>query len=72
MSGTLHPYGDNFIPVILVEDELLHTPEKPFCFLDPTCPCHEDQTLTAEVAVFVLEGLMTSDEATAFVAGRTV
>ena len=68
----MQAYGNTFAIVVPVEDELLHTPEKPFCFVDPTCPCHEDQTLTAEVAVFVLEGLMTSDEATAFVAGRTV
>lgn len=68
----MHPYGDNFTIVIPVEDNILHTPEKPFCFVDPACPCHEDQNLIAEVAVFVLEGLMTSAEATAFVAGRTV
>lgn len=65
-------FGDNFILVIPVEDELLHTPEKPFCFVDPTCPCHEDQTLIAEVAAFVAQGIMTPDEATEFVAGRTV
>lgn len=64
-------FGDNFIPVIPV-GELLHPPEKPFCFVDPTCPCHEDQTLIAEVAAFVAQGLMTPDEATDFVAGKTV
>ena len=68
----MHPYGDNFAIVILVEDEPLHTPEKPFCFVDRQCPCHDDQILIAEVANFVSQGLMTPDEASAFVAGRTV
>ncbi len=72
MIGTLRPYADNFIPVIFVEDEILHTTEKPFCFVDPSCPCHEDHTLIAEVAAFVAHGLMTPEEATDFVAGRTV
>lgn len=72
MQGTMQPYADNFIPVIPMKDEPLHTPDKPFCFVDPRCPCHDDQALIAEVAEFVLQGLMTPDEATAFVAGRTV
>jgi hypothetical protein len=65
-------FGDNFISIIPVEDEILHTSEKPFCFVDPTCPCHEDQTLIAEVTTFVEQGLMSPNEATDFVAGRTV
>ncbi len=64
-------YADNFIPVIPVEDELLHTPEKPFCW-DSACGCHEDELLLAEVAQAVQSGLLTPDEATDFVAGRTV
>lgn len=71
MNGTMKPYGDNFAFVIPVDD-LLHTPENPFCFVDPRCPCHEDQTLIAQVAEFVSQGLMTPDEATKFVEGRTV
>ena len=63
-------YGDNFIPVIPV-DELLHTPEKPFCW-DSTCGCHEDELFIAEIAQAVSDGLLTPDEATDFVAGRTV
>lgn len=59
---------DNFSIVVPV-DYVLHTPEKPFCF-DTTYPCHEDDLLTSEVAVFVREGLMTPEEATNFVAGR--
>ncbi len=29
--------------VILMEDDLIHTSENPFCSTDPTCGCHEDQ-----------------------------
>lgn len=71
MQGTIKSYGDNFAFVIPVEDELLHTPEKPFCW-DSTCGCHEDQLLIAEVAEAICNGLLTPDEATDFVAGRTV
>lgn len=67
----MQAYADNFIIVIPV-DFLLHTPEKPFCPIDPRCPCHEDHTLIEEVAAFVSQGLMTPHEATEFVAGRTV
>ena len=61
---------DNFSIVVPV-DYLLHTPEKPFCF-DSQCPCHEDDLLIEEVSVFVSEGLITSQEATDFVAGRGI
>lgn len=64
-------FGDNFLPVIPVEDELLHTSEKPFCW-DSRCPCHEEGLFISEVAQAVQSGLMTPDEATDFVAGRTV
>jgi hypothetical protein len=56
--------------VILMEDDPLHTDEYPFCCVDPTCGCHEDPLLIAEVAHCVDDGLLTSDEATNFVAGR--
>jgi hypothetical protein len=71
MEGTIQPYGDNFAFVIPV-DEILHTPDNPFCPIDPHCPCHEDQALIAAVAQFVSDGLMTPDEATRFVEGRTI
>ncbi len=61
---------DNFSYVVPV-DELIHTNENPFCW-DSTCPCHEDPTLISEVAENVQDGLMTSQEATDFVAGRTI
>jgi len=71
METTITPYGDNFAFVIPVDD-LLHTSDNPFCPVDPRCPCREDQALLAEVAAFVSQGLMTPDEATQFVEGRTV
>jgi len=57
------------VPVIPVDDDLLHTTDKPFCY-DGTCGCHEDPLLISEVAHFVDDGLLTPDEATDFVAGR--
>ena len=66
-------YADNFIPVIPVEDGyLLHTPDQPFCAIDPSCPCHEDAERIAEVNQFVQAGIMTPQEATDFVAGKTL
>jgi hypothetical protein len=61
---------DNFIPVIPV-DYVVHTPEMPFCFTDPSCPCHDDQEEIQKVAVWVTDGLMTEEEAIYFIAGRT-
>ena len=63
--------GDNFIPVIPTDD-LHHTDAHPFCPIDPTCPCHEDPDLITSIAQAVTDGLMTSDEATDFVMGRTL
>jgi len=58
------------VPVIPIEDDPLHTVERPFCFLDPTCLCHENPLFIAQVAQFVDDGLLTANEATDFVAGR--
>lgn len=55
---------------IPMEDDPVHTDEYPFCD-DPTCSCHEDQTLIAEVAAQVEGGLLTPEEATGLVNGRT-
>lgn len=66
----MHPYEEIFIPIIPLEDDPLHTSAYPFCF-DETCPCHEDIVLIAEVAQQVETGLLTLEEATALVAGRT-
>ena len=64
----LKPIGDNFIPVIFV-DERLHTPEHPFCS-NPSCPCHEDREEVAGVNQLVQDGLLTSSEATNYVLGK--
>lgn len=71
MSGTLRYYGENFIPVIPV-DSKEHTDDHPFCLTDPTCPCHEDAELLTPIAQAVNDGLMTSNEATDYVMGRTL
>lgn len=64
-------YVDTFIPLIPLENEPLHTPIHPFCG-DMTCLCHEDQDHLSQVAQWVTDGLMSTEEATNFVAGRTL
>ncbi len=61
---------DNFAYVILV-DTTLHTDVRPFCFADPLCPCHDDHEEIQKVAAWVMDGLMTEEEAVQFIAGRT-
>jgi hypothetical protein len=67
----MQAFGDNFIPVIPTEDELLHTTENPFCW-DSSCDCHEDSDSIAIVAQHVQDGLFTPQEATNFVNGKTI
>lgn len=63
---------DNFAYVIFVdEQELLHTTDHPFCWND-ACECHEDEAAIFQVSLYVQDGLMTPDEATLFVRGRTI
>lgn len=62
--------SENVAYVIPVE-YVLHTPGKPFCY-DETCACHEDETLIAEVAQHIQDGLMSAEEATAFVKGAGI
>jgi hypothetical protein len=69
-TGEMELFGDNFIPVIPV-DELEHTSTQPFCW-DETCPCHEDQDSIQTVAQQVQDGLFTPKEATDFVRGRGI
>ena len=57
------------VPIIPLEDDLLHTDDNPFCY-DSTCGCHEDPLLIEGVAHFVDDGLLTLEEATDFVAGK--
>jgi len=66
----MHHYGDNFV-LVVPEEHPLHTPEHPFCS-DETCLCHEDQEALTTVNTAVVNGLLTPDEATAFIQGRTV
>ncbi|GHO52504.1 hypothetical protein [Ktedonobacter robiniae] len=61
-------YGDNFLPVIL-NDNQRHGITYPFCS-DPSCPCHEDQSSIAQVTQYVNEGLLTPQEATNHVTGK--
>ncbi len=63
---------DTLIPVIPVSGgSLIHTPGNPFCY-NETCGCHEDPELIAEVAGAVSQGLLTPEEATRLVAGKTI
>lgn len=62
---------DNFAYVIPVEDEILHTPEHPYCW-DSACPCKADTEAYTQVKQFVADGLLTPDEAVLFIAGKTV
>ena len=57
------------LPIVVMEDDPIHTATHPFCSIDPTCPCHEDPDGIAQVAAFVEQGLLTPTEATGFVAG---
>ena len=63
-------YADNFIFVV-PDDQPLHSAENPFCY-DPTCPCHEDESLVADVNAAYQEGIITADDATRIVWGRTI
>jgi hypothetical protein len=63
---------DNFSYVIPVEGDSLHTPGSPFCFADPTCPCHDDPENIRSVGEAVTNGLLTPGEATRLVKGETI
>lgn len=59
----------NPIP-IAVEDEILHTPDHPFCG-DWRCPCHFDEDMIWQYYIAPLRaGLLTRDEAGRFFYGR--
>jgi hypothetical protein len=73
MSNHIQPYGDNFIPIIPMEDDpwASHTDDHPFCW-DKTCLCHEDQELLIRVNEDVTTGLLTPDEAATLIQGRVI
>lgn len=56
---------------IPMEGDLLHRATAPFCY-DPSCLCHEDPLLIAPVAQAVEAGLLTPEEASAIVAGKSL
>ncbi len=58
------------VPVIPIvdADDIVHTADCPFCG-DPTCSCHEDPDLIAEVAAQVEAGLLSPQEASDLVKG---
>ena len=65
-------FGNTHHPIrIPMEDPLIHTDDHPFCD-DPKCPDKEDSELLAEVAQLVEDGLLTPDEATNYVLGKTL
>ena len=66
----MHHYGDNFLPV-LADTPLLHTREHPFCG-DPTCICYEDEQNQELLAQAIKDGLITLDDATRIMKGKTV
>ncbi len=62
---------ENLRPVVIMEDPIVHTDDHPFC-PDWSCTCHEeDQEAIARVAQWVEDGLLTPDEATQYILGRT-
>jgi hypothetical protein len=70
-TTAIEEYGDNFIPVI-PSDYMEHTLDLlPFCW-DSTCPCHEDPDAIAEIHQAYQDGLITTNDATRMVEGRTV
>jgi len=57
--------------LVPMEDELIHTDDHPFCG-DPTCGCCEDPELIASVQQAVEQGLVTPEEATLIIQGKTL
>jgi hypothetical protein len=45
-------------------DPIIQTQQNPFCSIDPSCPCHDDPELIAEITQKVEQGLLTPEEAT--------
>ncbi len=57
--------------VIPMEDELVHTEDRPFCS-DLSCPCHDDLELLTELNNEVEGGLLTSWEAMRTLSGLQI
>jgi len=56
---------------VIPVDDVYHMDYNPFCYTDPHCPCHEDQEAINRVNAWVQQGLMTKEEATNYILGRT-
>ncbi len=59
------------ITYTLPVEDIFHTEDQPFCYADPKCQCHEDQEAIQRVNQWVQEGLLTPEEATNYILGRT-
>jgi hypothetical protein len=59
-------------PISVPVDEVFHTDDSPFCWVDATCPCHGDPMLIFQVAEAFDNGLLTEDETTRLVAGQQI
>lgn len=69
MSQDYPHYGDNFIPVIFV-DEIIHTEQNPRC-ADPSCPCQAGEAPSLDlVNQFYQDGLITAQHADAIIQGK--
>ena len=66
----LPPITDTVVPILSIEYKE-HTDGKPFCW-NSGCSCHEDQNAISQVNQYVQEGLLTPEEATHLVSGKTV
>ncbi len=57
-------HGDNFAVVIPIEQKE-HTDNKPFCDLsiNPDCSCRKDLTAIQTLDDYVMQGLLTVEEA---------
>lgn len=72
MSTSIRHNHDDENPIPVIVTTMEHTDAHPFCLVDPTCSCHEDADLIAPIAQAVQDGLMTPDEATEYIMGRTL
>jgi len=66
----MQQYADNFIPVI-PDTNICHTKEHPFCG-DPTCLCYGDKDNIAAINDAINDGIITPDDATRIMKGKTV
>lgn len=71
-ASDLQAHLEDEFPIVLIEedDESIHSTTG-FC-VDLACPCHEDPDLIREVNQMYQEGLLTDQEATDLVAGKTI